>query len=329
MRYRTLRRVLQTIVVAGLPAGCVDGVITPDEDCSRSFRKELTFERPADPPLELHIEQCRVDVDACNDLCRMAMDREGLPGWLSACKVTFEGDVVHVDLAHTYSVDNPGCPVDGRRPAGLAEPVHSPTHSRAGAWLAHAAWLEAASIHAFVHLARELEHHGAPAALIRGALAAARDEVHHTTLMTALAARYGARPANPVVATPSLRSLEAIAIENAVEGCVRETWGAVVALWQSSVARDPVLRSAFALIARDEARHAALAIAIDRWLASQLDDLARVRVTAARRAAAQQLLSGDAEQTADLVEVLGLPDAAQMRGLLGRSNAALWMRGAA
>lgn len=332
MRHRTLRRILQTIVFAGLPlTACVDGDTTePDDNCSRTLPEEVTFLRPADPPLELSIERCLRDADACRDLCLMAMDRQEYAGWLSACKVTFEGDdVVHVDLAHTIELDGAGCPVDGRRPAGLEDPDHGPARSRAGAWLAHAAWLEAASIYAFVHLARELEQHNAPAHLVRGALSAARDEVRHTTLMTALAARYGARPAAPVVAFPTQRSLEAIATENATEGCVRETWGAVIALWQSRVSRDPLLRHSFAIIARDEARHAALAIAIDTWITPKLSADERARVTAARHAAARELLDGDVDKTADLVGVLGLPDAAQMRGLLGRSNSALWMRGAA
>ena len=46
-----------------------------------------------------------------------------------------------------------------------------------------AAWLEAASIPAFIYLARELDLHGAPSGLARAALAAARDEIRHARVM--------------------------------------------------------------------------------------------------------------------------------------------------
>jgi hypothetical protein len=225
----------------------------------------------------------------------------------------------------TYEVytDGEGCPVEGRRPAGLAELGPVSARTAAGAWLARAAWLEAASIHAFIRLARELEQHAAPPALVRWALLAAGEEVEHTRAMSRLAARYGGRAPIPEVAPPVARSLEALAIENAAEGCVRETWGAAIAEWQSRTARDPEVRAVFATIARDEARHAALAWAIDRWARTQLDEDACARVDAAQQAAARELAS-----SADLVSpALGLPDETEVRGLYARAVDSLWNGG--
>jgi hypothetical protein len=116
------------------------------------------------------------------------------------------------------------------------------------------------------------------------------------------------------VTLPEQRSLEAIAIENAAEGCVRETWGAVIALWQTNTAADPEVRAVFAQIAKDEARHAALAWAVDEWVRPLLDDDARARVDAAREAAAQELFSNPGEALAAL-------------GLLARARHSLWTGG--
>lgn len=324
MRYRELRRLLQQIVVAGLPvtaAGCVEAVI--DTDCIQTVDHTYHVETPADPPMQLKIDRCRVDIYTCNALCQEALTRDGNTGQPSRCEVSFSGSDVAVGVSYEVWTNGDGCPVEGRRPPGLAEPQRLSASTAAGAWLARAAWLEAASIHAFVQLARELGAHGAPPALVRWALLAAEEEVRHTRAMSRLAARHGAVPPVPEVAPTPPRALEAIAIENAAEGCVRETWGAVIAEWQARAALDPEVRAAFAVIARDEARHAALAWAVDRWARTKLGSLACARVDAARLAAARELASA-----ADLSSaVLGLPDERQARGLYARTLGSIWNGG--
>jgi len=325
MQLRQLRRILQEVVLAGLPvsmAGCVDG---GSSECVEIAHHTFELETPAaDPPLQFQIDRCRVDVDACNALCAMALSRSDLNGWLTACEVELRPGVVSAKVTYGISHDHPGCPVEGRRPHGLTRvpPRHATT--AAGAWLAEAAWLEAASVHAFVRLAHELAQHAAPRALIRGSLAAVRDEIRHTAITTRLAARHGATPSAPEVAAPVVRSLEALVVENAVEGCVRETWGAALALWQSHTARDAEVRAAFRTIARDELRHAALAWAIDRWATPRLDRAALARVATARDAAAAALFeAGDAPA----LPVLGIPEASDLRGLAARAHASLWQGG--
>ncbi len=324
VRYRELRRILQQIVIAGLPvtgAGCVEAVI--DTDCVDTIDRSYSFDTPADPPLQFLINQCSADGDACANLCQEAMARNNVMDMPTRCDVKLGETSVDVNVSFEVYVGGAGCPIEGRRPAGLAEPDPIAARSAAGAWLARATWLEAASIHAFVQLARELEQHAAPRALVRWALLSVQDEVRHTRTMSRLAARHGAFPPVPEVAPPRPRSLEALAIENAAEGCVRETWGAAIAEWQSRAARDPEVRAAFAGIARDEARHAALAWAVDRWARTRLDPDACARVDAAREAAARELGSG-----ADLSSaVLGLPDGPQARGLYARALDSLWNGG--
>jgi rubrerythrin len=151
------------------------------------------------------------------------------------------------------------CYVDctGRRPSNLLE--ETPRCARTiGEVLASAAYLEAASVVAFVDLAAQLEAYGAPATLVRALRRAARDEVRHARDITALARARGAEPDTVRLETTGPRSLVAIAIENACEGCVRETWGAACAVAQSKRATDPEIRQAMRAIARDELAHASL-----------------------------------------------------------------------
>ncbi|HEY6460862.1 MAG TPA: ferritin-like domain-containing protein, partial [Polyangiaceae bacterium] len=145
----------------------------------------------------------------------------------------------------------------GRRPRGLrAGLARSSDGSVVGRWLARAAYLEAASVVAFDRLARELAAHGAPRSLQRAARRARGDEIRHARTVTRLAERSGAAVRRPRVAPPRKRSLEAVATENAVEGCVRETLGAALALAQARTAALPEVRRAMRSVARDEVRHA-------------------------------------------------------------------------
>jgi hypothetical protein len=124
-------------------------------------------------------------------------------------------------------------------------------------------------------------------------------------------------------ARPS-RSLEAFAIENAVEGCVRECYGALVATRQAAHARDPGLAQASARIARDETRHAALAWRVARWVTPQLDPAARGRVARAARGAVAMLRCEAAALPVDLANELGLPTGDEARALVDAFAAALF-----
>jgi hypothetical protein len=192
-----------------------------------------------------------------------------------------------VALSCELSGCTPGCVGVGRRPEGLIEPPAS-RGGGLGAWLAEAAHLEAASVPAFARLERELAAHGAPERLLAGARRARLDEVRHALQMTDFARASGARVARVEVPALQVRSLEEMALENAVEGCVRETLGAHAAWRRSQVVRDPQLAAALVAIARDERRHGNLAWAVDAWSRPRLDPAARRRVEAARRLALRE-----------------------------------------
>jgi hypothetical protein len=210
------------------------------------------------------------------------------------------------------------CPSAGRRPEGLARLGKRPgTGGAVGEYFARAAYLEAASVHAFDRLERELRAHRAPESLARAARRSATDEVRHAEAMCRLAARHGSRSKSPRVGRSRVRSLERVARENVIEGCVRETYGALVATWQAARATDAAVRRCFSRIARDETRHAALAWAVAEWARERLGTIARARLARARRRALRRLRGEiSADPPRELMALLGLPSARQARVLL-------------
>jgi hypothetical protein len=183
------------------------------------------------------------------------------------------------------------------------------------------AHLEAASVEAFARLTDELSLLGAPADLLAACELARQDEIRHADTMTRLAARFGASVA-PVSVTPArARSAAALAEENAIEGCVRETFGALVARFQAAQSPDAEVRAALSEIAEDETRHAALSWQIQGWLEQEGGCggvLARVREVAVAGLRAEIDAGG-----MDGGEVAGLPDRETARRLLAGLEAAL------
>lgn len=194
-----------------------------------------------------------------------------------------------------------GYPCLGRRTEGMAEPAMIDAR-RVGEVFANRAYLEAVSVHAFARLERELAFHGAPPALLREARRARRDEARHTAMTTRLARRFGAAPTLPVAPrTWALRSLFEVARENAIEGCVHETYGAVVGLIEANSSSDAEVRRAARSIAEDECRHAELALAIARWITPLLDSEERAEIHAAVSHAVGALRARGNERVVDLL----------------------------
>jgi hypothetical protein len=215
--------------------------------------------------------------------------------------------------------DPPSCGL-GRRPASLCV---SPARRSAGAvgdYFAQAAGLESAAAHAFGILARELAAHAAPARLVRAARRSIREEVGHARTTRRLARRFGALPVRARYgAVPRGRSLEDIAIENAVEGCVRETYGAALAWWQAEHAQDRRIARTMARVAVEESRHAQLSWDIAAWAEPRLSRAARARLARARAQAFETLrVEVDRHVAPALVSTAGLPPRASARELLRR-----------
>lgn len=248
---------------------------------------------------------------ACEELCHRALFGAGAPCSLKRSSEALpEPDQVNCEVRIIC---------EGRRPEGLcsdgAVAVEVPA---LGALFARMAHLEAASVPAFERLADELAAHGAPERLVRAARRSAKEEVRHARAMEALALRHGAPIPELKVAPFQARSLEALALENAVEGCVRETFGALLAGWQARSAEDAQVRESLAAIAPDEQRHAELSWAIDAWALARLSPEARERVEEARREAWREL---ERDAAASLVpdavaRASGLPSARMAQRLV-------------
>ncbi len=224
-----------------------------------------------------------------------------------------------------------GSCTNGRAYAGMVAPAltHPTAHaSPVGRFFAETAHLEAASIDAFRILRHELRAHAAPSALVTAAQRAARDEVRHARTMAKLARRYGSTAVRPRAGARVARPLADVAEENAVEGCVRETYAALLAHFQALASEDAEVRDAMAVIADDETRHAALAWAVAAWADPRLDDRARERVAQARGAAVEQLKAALRSYSAPppLATTAGLPAPSAALRMVEVLDNALWAR---
>jgi hypothetical protein len=214
-----------------------------------------------------------------------------------------------------------GC---GRRPPGL-EGAPASIGGDLCMYFQEMARLEAASVPAFRRLGHELRLHGAPRRLLDAARRAASDEVVHTRLGRTLAERFGGRYEPPRIRPAPVRSLEELAIDNATEGGVRETFGALIATWQGRAATDPVVRRIMRRIGVDETRHAALALRVMDWTNRRLSEEGRRRLREARRSCAADVLRElDWTPPPELVSLAGVPRPDDARRLAREMTERLW-----
>lgn len=215
-----------------------------------------------------------VDEIPCESFCEefVTLGREDVPS-ISSCSFDVSGYIEGTDPTEVVGSVQcsghviPRC-IGGRRPLGHVERALDGADAL-GRMFAGSAHLEAASIVAFEQLASQLERWGAPAQLSERCRDAAADERRHTQVMTGFATARGATVAAPQQIDAS-DDLLCAAIHNATEGCVSETWAALLAHHQAARAHESSVRSAFTEIARDETRHAQLAWDLHEWFLSQL-----------------------------------------------------------
>ena len=266
---------------------------------------------------------CYFNLGQCTAICGRPVS--------NGCYVTPEnctqvdGGPNHILDAAVVNVQCTFC-LGGRRPEEMETFAKSTRGGgELGGWFAELSHLEGASIAAFRTLRAELLAHGAPRELVQMAERAAKDEVRHTRVTARIARKYGATPKLAKVRRGEVRSLEAIAIENAAEGCVRETFGALLAAHQAEHAADPEIRAEMAVIAADETRHAALAWAVAEWATSRLDAAGRANVAAAKARAVEELRrDAEREVPSELVATAGLPTGAATRALVDGAARTLW-----
>lgn len=250
----------------------------------------------------------------CEQLCeQVTQDRTG---WYvleqTSCEHGLDPDAADTgDTAGTSVVGHVTCEgtlieyyCEGRRPLGHVEAACEAQDL--GAALAAAAHLEAASVIAFRQLVRQLRAWGAPEGLIARCEHAAQDEVRHARDIGALARREGAR-LPPLRIAPAPEDRLSVALHNASEGCVGESWASLLAFWKAEHALDPALRAAYARVAEDEARHAQLSWDLHAWLMSTLTPAERAEVQGRLARAAARLPHVAEVQATSPPAAFGLP----------------------
>ena len=251
----------------------------------------------------------RTDTGQAPDSCYVGPDGVDASAGTLSC---------HATTSPCHPVVPPGN--GGRRPGYFASLGFGPPAAgrELGTHFARVACMEAGSIEAFRSMRHELVAHGAPKRLVRAAERAIRDEMRHVRQTAALARRFGEEPIAPLPVPPrTSRPLFEMALENAVEGCVRETYSALECAWQAEVATDPVVRTTMKRIARDEMRHLALAWAVHSWAKGRLAPDARERILDAQRDAIATLrgeLCADPHDA--LAREAGLPRSYQSQALV-------------
>jgi hypothetical protein len=271
------------IVLTSLPCGVPTGVSPP---------KELEATQPGEA--------------ICTKLCLDFGEHE--------CSIT--QSETGTQLVCSDSSDRPrtGCPVPGRRPA-VERAVVAEGASPEARWLSQAAQHEWLSVDAFLQLSAELEQLGAPRSLVHRARRAAAEERAHGAQLARLGRRYGVDARRPRRALAPCRGALEVALDNLVEGCIHETFSALVMTYQSAKAEDPQARRAFAAIAREEASHAALSRDIHRWVSSALSPAQREAIEDRRRSAYQKLPALLAQWDRPASRALGAPSNAEVSTL--------------
>lgn len=314
MRIRQLHRALATIILsAPLVTGCSGSC--PDDPPPYIERVVLVM---PDAALTALLERCKTQQD-CEPLCSEVYYREYGVMQMPPPLCGLEVDAMTGQDVVTFEME--AYCIGGRRPTGYRG--SGSCDSTIGGYLARQTELEAASVRAFGDLHDDLLAHGAPVSLRRAAITAAADEVRHARTCARLANRYGGSPAKRAIAAAPRRSLYQLAHDNLVEGCMRETYGAVVGGYQGRAAGDATVRHAMRSIARDEARHSALSWRIHAWVVPRLSAEERRELARAVGAVREELERG-VEENAELCRVLGIPDAAAAKALLAQLDATVW-----
>lgn len=339
MDERQLKKMLRGAVLGVLPAAMLTmscgGLCIPTPQTTRA-NAEVSFSHIINEDVDIP------DFEACAKQCKeLVLAREKANNYITtidgfkatSCEVTSdnqEGKLLSCDASFTKVKESTnyvgtGCPVAGRIPKGMAL-HHQGNTDEVGHYFAEIASLEAAAVTAFAYLVKELEAYDAPQSFIDIAKDAIREETEHAELTAMLATSYGATPWEVSVPPFALRPIDEIAIENATEGCVRETFASACAMWQALHADTAAVRMVMERIAVEESRHAALSWQIDEWLMAQLTPAQQERCREAKRATIAELEASFTEATSPRLQAAaGLPDTNTSAKLFGQLRETLWV----
>lgn len=210
---------------------------------------------------------CGPVVDAIDGACCYAVSIEG--EWCAGRPLIAGAEVRQAGA---------GPAADWSAPAGITPSALSRAQRvRLGALWREDAAHEHASVAAFARAALQLMALGAPAELLAGLTRAQADEVAHARVCFGVATAFDGLERGPggldVSGLLDRVDAEAMLVDTLVGGAVGETLAAGRARAAAEAAVDPALGVILHRIAADEARHAALAWRVARWLLQVRPDL--------------------------------------------------------
>ncbi|MCB9640822.1 MAG: hypothetical protein H6727_18145 [Myxococcales bacterium] len=322
--------VLRRIVLAALPSAMLLGPVALEGCICPTYDKVRSFLLPHGEIPKSH-EEC---IALCRrEIGRFAEAQRHMSGEASrpyACDAVGLTEITNEGLMHrgaircAYKVTR-RC-IGGRLPAGaLAVEETEDVFADVGAYFAQLCYLERAAVEAFRQLHDELVLHGAPESLVKRAGQAILEEQQHAETTGVLAQAWGGEIRPLVMTDVEPRSLLALAYDNAVEGCVRESFAPLTAHWQALHAPHASIRAAMQRIAEDEAGHAALSWDIEAWLMPKLSLAEQAEMRCLREKTIGDLEKElQKEPAACLIEQAGLPDASVALELLQQAKRHMW-----
>ena len=349
-----LKQILRNAVLLALPVatqvGCVSEPVIVDPPKSTDPCREPAVRSPGQATVDEKIYLSGSDglsAAECVKLCQQLVKKQYSYEWstlvgmenfkANQCTTKFDPKTYDTTLqcAASFTEVNsaytgaPGCynpprPVVGRMPAGLQ--VHPQTAaSELGNYFADMAAMETAAITAFRYLVRELTAYQAPANLIQLAQTAVKEETRHAHMAGLLSQACDTAVPVVEVADFQLRSLFEIALENAIEGCVNETFAAACGLWQEQQAEFSVFRQVIGHIAEEEIGHAALSWSIHEWAMPQLTLAQQAHIRQAQAEAVDSVAQKFLREETPLVRrAVGLPQQADAAQLFQQLRTQLW-----
>lgn len=259
---------------------------------------------------------------SCSNLCQTELNV-----WMDfLCSCDYQGAAA--DGNHPVTCEYTQCAVEGRVHGDIKKLEKSTGYTELGIHFARGYHAEASSVDAFLQLRKELAFHQASKELQDRCFLAAKEEIVHAQLLAKLAKLHQGQLPTLDFGRFQPRSLFALALDNAVEGCIFETFSSLRALQQANNATDQVIAKAMKIIALDEMKHAELAWDIHKSLISKLSNVERDIIRKAQKEAIQLLLKS-ADVTSDLSKEsqkkLGLKDTNKLREVFSKQ----WLRLAA
>ena len=199
---------------------------------------------------------------------------------------------------------------EGRRPLGF--------QAQDSEYFAQSCYLEACSVIAFEQLVTQLQAWNAPQYFIERAKQALKDEVRHAAQMSMLAKRFDEEVPEIELEQEFAEDLFSVALHNATEGCVFETWAVLEAVLKSKYAQTKELRNIYAQIAKDEMEHAQFSWDLHFWLLERLSPAEKKQVQQAQREAIAKLERDALERFERLPAILGMANVLNRQEIIER-----------